>query len=116
MGLCATVEALAEAVAHAKQPSEPRHRLGVEILRLMPLYGAAGDLGAWVDSFHRVMTVEPEEESDIGRLLWGVFALGESNMYAAVDVPQTAAEFRDLAEEFRRCGVAPPEHQGLDDW
>ena len=50
MGVCETVASLAEAVGRSKRPASPRHRLLIEILRLMPLFREIRDLSAWVSS------------------------------------------------------------------
>src|SRR5579884_2495519 len=111
MGVCETVKSLAEAVAKAKALEKPRHRLLVEILRLMPLYRDIGDLSAWESAIHGALG--QDDESEVGQLLWEVFEFGTYNMYGAFDAEGTAEVFRHLSQWMAQRGVTAPEPQGL---
>jgi hypothetical protein len=115
MGVAETVKELAESVAHAKMPTHPRHRLLVELLRLMPLYRDINGLCAWEAAFKGAMEWQ-DDESEVGQLLWDVFEFGGYNMYGAFDAEGTLQEFRGLASRLSERGVRVREPQGLDGW
>jgi hypothetical protein len=115
VGVCETVKALAEAIAQAKAPQEARHRLMVEILRLMPLYRDIHDLTAWESAFQGALHGQ-DDDSEVGHLLWELFEFGRYNMYGAFDAPGTAKEFASLAKLLTRGDVPVPQSPGLTGW
>lgn len=115
MGVTETVAALAGSIAQVKALTNPRHRLLVEILRLMPLYSDVGDLTAWESAFQGVLE-DQDDESEIGNLLWDIFVFGRMNMYVGFDARQTEIAFRYIAQEFERRGVPVTPQGSLDDW
>src|SRR5687767_14405314 len=69
MGLCQLILALANATATAKAPLPVRHRLLIEILRLMPLYAEAiRNLTSWENAYQNAHPNWPDE-SEVGELL-----------------------------------------------
>ena len=89
VGVAETVKSLAEAVERAKLPTNPRHRICVELLRLMPKYRDIGDLSAWEAAYQGALE-ERDDESEVAQLLWEVFDFGRLNMYGKFEPELTA--------------------------
>jgi hypothetical protein len=115
MGVCETVEMAAQALVRAKVPQDARHRLLAEILRLMPLYRDANGLADWEMAFRGVLA-EPDDESEIGELLYQVYEFGCENMYGNHNAQASLRAFARLSERFRQSGIVLDTHRGLDDW
>ena len=109
------VKSLAEAVARAKEPEQPRHRLLVEILRLTPLYRDINGLCEWEDAFQNALEKE-DDESEVGKILWELFDFGRYNMYAKFDTEGTAQAYESLCLWLSAHGVSVPASHGLADW
>ena len=103
------------AVARAKKPEQPRHRLLVEILRLTPLYRDISGLCEWEDAFQNALGKE-DDESEVGQILWNVFDFGCYNMYAKFDAEGTAQAYESLCLWLSAHGVSVPASHGLADW
>ncbi len=115
MGICSTVASLAEAVSKAKAPLEPRHRLQVDILKLMPLYSEIWNLSPWEHAFQDVVK-EPDDESETGLLLWEIFDFGRYNMYSAFDPAGTRDCYIALTDLLKEKGVALSGKHDIDSW
>lgn len=110
MGVQDAVARLAEAVEDSGLCATPRERLVAGLLKLMPLYGAAGRLDLW-ESHARAAT------DDIGKgwpssrcedALDGIYEFGRYNLYGQFDADGTATELAQLRSRLARLGVAPP--------
>ena len=115
MGVCETVQVLAEAVALAKQPVEARYRLLIEILRLMPLYRDIRDLSAWESAFQAALA-PCEDESEMGNVLAELFDFGRHNRYGAFDQAGTLFCYASFARWLTEHGVPAPDSPDLSRW
>lgn len=115
MGVCVTVKSLAESVSTVKTPEDSRHRILVEILRLMPLYRDIFGLVAWESAFRGALA-EEDDDSEVGQILYEVFDFGTFNMYGAFDADGTAQEFERVSAWLRQGGVPVLQPQGIADW
>ena len=104
MGVCKVVKELAGAVSLAKPDLQPRHRLQVELLRLMPLYLEVWDLSLWESAFQQ--TIDDDDKSETALLLLEVFDFGRLNMYGAFQVEQTREAYAALRAYLLAHGVA----------
>jgi hypothetical protein len=116
MGVADVVRTVAKAVARATNPTDPRHRIGAQILRLMPDYRDAHALVAWESAFQG--SVAATDESEVGRLLYAVFDFGRLNMYGQFSGPLTVQEFAKLSDWLAERGVVVPvpEPRELSKW
>jgi hypothetical protein len=115
MGICETVVTLANEFVKSKTLNTPHQKLQVELLRLMPLYKEINNLVAWERTFMAALP-EPDDESDVGQLIYEIFSFGRYNMYGAFDKQGTYREFDWLVKQLARAGVIVPPHHDLDDW
>ena len=115
MGACATVANLAEALSASGELRTPRHKMLVDILKIMPQYYEMGDLSAWETAFQAALE-EKDDESDLGNLIWEIFEFGRHNLYMAFDPDGTKICYHDLIPLFGAQGlerpVAVPEFKG----
>jgi hypothetical protein len=119
MGVCAVVKQFAEAVAHTKQPHQWRHKLLIEILKLMPLYAKIKHLGAWEYAFQQVSSQVSNKETlntEIGELLLAIYEFGRFNLYAAFDQEGTDRELAALVDLLQRGGVYVGNVSDVTDW
>jgi hypothetical protein len=115
MGMADTVRSLAEAVAQVKSLTNPRHRICVELLRLMPEYLEIHRLDGWEEAYQDAL--EPiDDASETGVILWEVFEFGRLNMYGAFNPKLTVKEFARLSSWLTERGINVPTPGDLTDW
>lgn len=115
MGIAQTTRVLAEAVQNHLHPTEPRHVLVLELLRLMPLYLDFRDLAAWDRA---CLEVIGEETSEVDRLLSSIYDFATTNLYAAIHPKYTRDAYQEVLGAFARHRVPAPilPADALDDW
>jgi hypothetical protein len=116
MGVADVVRTMAKAIAGATNPTDPQHRIGAQLLRLMPDYRDAQKLVAWESAFRELGL--SMDGTDVGRMLAEVFDFGRLNLYVQFDGPRTVAAFRQLSDWLAERGVvvAVPEPRELTKW
>ncbi len=95
MGICNTVEAFSSALSQEVMIEDPRHKLQLEILKLMPLYRDIRDLSQWESAFTETLE-EAEDESTVGEIIYAIFDFGRCNMYCAFSEDNAIREFSSL--------------------
>ena len=115
MGVCEAVRELAEGIDQGLAPKDPRHRICVELLRLMPCYRDIRDLSAWESAYQGALD-EKDDETTVGVLLYEIFEFGRGNMYGAFNHKQTLENFDVLSKQLEDHGVPVPRISGLTGW
>ena len=116
MGVCKTVALLAKTVETIKLPINSRHKLLIQLLKLIPLYKEIRALDEWETACQGVLE-DQDDTSEIGSLLWEVFEFGRYNLYAAFDATGTAACYNNLVKHFENHNIKIPMWDSeLDEW
>ena len=113
MRVCPTIQAIAEAIIATRQELSPEQKARVEMLRLMPHYAEAKDLGTWEWTYKESSPLGTDAELD--GLIDAVFGFGEHNLYCAFDPTGTNRLYYNLSSQLRRMGIAYPEHGEFTD-
>ena len=108
MGVCSTVSALATAILDQNEDLSVRHRLRVELLKLMPLYLGIRDLSLWEDAVAETYE-EQDDTSDVGLILGEIFDFGRRNLYSAFNKDASKKCYDDLEKLFEEKGYVFPE-------
>ena len=115
MGVAETVYLLTEAIERAKSPWHPRHRICLELLRLLPEYRDINKLPAWESAFQGALDSR-DDESEIGQIPFEVFEFGRCNMYGEFDLDRTVYEFERLSSWLADRGIVVPAPEDLSQW
>jgi len=105
MGICRIVSDAAGAIAAAKPEAVSSYRQQLAILRDMPAYADARDLGTWERAFMSSVD-ERILEAEVGELLWSVFEFGRFNLYSRIREAETAAELEHLLARLHEHGIS----------
>ena len=100
------VQAIADTIGASRRAILPHQQARIELLRLMPTYAEARDLGAWEAAYKDVSS--PESDTAFDLLLDAVFEFGEYNLYCAFDHTGTKQLYLRLARQLRDAGIDCP--------
>ena len=112
MGVTDVVRCLADAIDRARSPTNPRHRICLELLRLMPYYHGINNLPAWESAYQGALE-EKDDESEMGQLLYEVFELGRFNMYGKFQPAETFQDLMALSAWLAERGIVAPKLNAL---
>jgi len=107
MTVSSVVRELAEAIISTKDDSSARHRLQLELFRLMPLYSEIRILGHWDRSFTGTQPKE-DDTSETGRLIGALYEFAICNFYGAFQADAQMRDYQSLCQRFRGAGIACP--------
>jgi len=114
MTVSAITRQLADAVIAARPASTPRQRLLLELLRLLPLYKAIGNVAIWDGAYHEAMPVE-DDTSEIGRLIQTLYDFATIPFYGAFGADVTLREYESTCRYLRGGGIDCPTVAGFTD-
>lgn len=104
MTVSAIVPSLAEAIIAAKTDLSPRQRLLLELLRILPLYKAAGNVAIWDQAYHAAMPHE-DDTSENGRLIQATYEFATVPFYGSFQADVTLQEYEYLRRCFRTSDI-----------
>lgn len=106
MLISTTVQMIAEAIAASRLTLSASQQARINVLRSLPSYTEAKDLGAWDEAYGQPPSSEPNTTLDL--LLDEVFEFGRYNLYCAFDSRGTKRVYLQLARQLRQIGVDCP--------
>jgi hypothetical protein len=101
------VRELAEAIIAARDVSLARHRLLLELLRLLPLYNEIGNLAIWDRAYNDACSKEGDT-SETGRLIAELYGFATVTFYGAFQADVQMSEYESICKSFRGVGIACP--------
>ena len=105
---------LADAIITSREIPLARHRLQLELFRMMPLYREVGILGAWDKAFNNTQSKE-RDSSELGRLIAALYGFATINFYGAFQADVTVREYESVSRVFRSAGITCPTVDKFDD-
>ena len=116
MGICYIVNELAEAIYNQENNISPKHRLRIELLKLMPLYHEINDLSLWEYAIGNTY----EDANDISKVeltLQEIYDFGRHNMYCAFNKESTRKIYHELDLFLNKNGYKNPiDEPDIENW
>ena len=101
------VRELAEAIIAAREVSSARHRLLLELLRLLPLYAEVGNLFSWDKAYDGAESKE-RDTSETGRLIAALYNFATVTFYGAFQADVQMSEYESICKTLQSAGITCP--------